>query len=71
MDRRCYEELLGERKNMELTYEDRIAQLQDQHAEVNDSSVYSVWCTMHCIAQNSQFVSSCYLFTVALHEHVR
>lgn len=34
MDRRCYEELLDERKNMELTYEERIAQLQDQHAEV-------------------------------------
>lgn len=38
MDRRCYEELLGERKNMELTYEDRISQLQDQHAEVGDYS---------------------------------
>ena len=35
MDRRCYEELLDERKNMELTYEERIAQLQDQHAEVS------------------------------------
>lgn len=34
MDRRCYEQLLDERKNMELTYEERIAQLQDQHAEV-------------------------------------
>lgn len=34
MDRRCYEELLDERKNMELTYEERIAQLQDQHSEV-------------------------------------
>ena len=34
MDRRCYEELLDERKNMELTYEERIAQLQDQHTEV-------------------------------------
>ncbi|CAM9245094.1 unnamed protein product [Scytosiphon promiscuus] len=33
MDRRCYEELLDERKNMELTYEERIAQLQDQHSE--------------------------------------
>ncbi|CAM9408970.1 unnamed protein product [Ectocarpus fasciculatus] len=33
MDRRCYGELLDERKNMELTYEERIAQLQDQHAE--------------------------------------
>lgn len=37
MDRRCYEELLDERKNMELTYEERIAQLQDQHAEVGAS----------------------------------
>lgn len=36
MDRRCYEELLDERKNMELTYEERIAQLQDQHSEVRD-----------------------------------
>lgn len=34
MDRRCYEQLLDERKSMELTYEERIAQLQDQHAEV-------------------------------------
>ena len=34
MDHRCYEELLNERKNMELTYEERIAHLQDQHAEV-------------------------------------
>ncbi|CAM9162267.1 unnamed protein product [Pylaiella littoralis] len=33
MDRRCYEELLDERKNMELTYDDRIARVQDQHAE--------------------------------------
>lgn len=37
MDRRCYEELLDERKNMELTYEERIAQLQDQHAEVSNN----------------------------------
>lgn len=34
MDHRCYEELLNERKNMELTYEERIAHLQDQHTEV-------------------------------------
>lgn len=34
MDRQCYEELLDERKNMELQYEERIAQLQDRHAEV-------------------------------------
>lgn len=37
MDRRCYEELLDERKNMELQYEERIAQLQDHHAEVTRS----------------------------------
>lgn len=41
MDRRCYEELLDERKNMELTYEERIAQLQDQHTEVRPSSSFS------------------------------
>lgn len=41
MDRRCYEELLDERKNMELTYEERIAQLQDQHAEVRLSFLVS------------------------------
>lgn len=35
IDRRCYEELLGERRNMELAYEEKIAQLQDQHAEVS------------------------------------
>lgn len=39
MDHRCYEELLNERKNMELTYEERIAHLQDQHAEV---SIYPI-----------------------------
>lgn len=41
MDRRCYEELLDERKNMELTYEERIAQLQDQHAEVRQAFLSS------------------------------
>lgn len=40
MDRRCYEELLDERKNMELTYEERIAQLQDQHAEVRHTRFF-------------------------------
>lgn len=38
IDRRCYEELLDERKNMELKYEERIAQLQDQQAEVGSNS---------------------------------
>lgn len=34
MDRRCYEELLGERKDMELAYEERLTQLQETHSEV-------------------------------------
>lgn len=34
-NRRAYEDLLDEKKIMELNYEDRITQLQDQHAEAS------------------------------------
>lgn len=34
MDQKSYEELLEERKSMEVAYEQRVAQLQEQHAEV-------------------------------------
>lgn len=53
MDRRCYEELLDERKNMELTYEERIAQLQDQHAEVRWAFCSFLVFFFPCLAYNS------------------
>lgn len=34
MDRRSYQELQEERKNMEVAYDERIARLRAQHAEV-------------------------------------
>lgn len=49
MDRRSYEELLEERKNMELTYEDKISKLQDQHGEVRDPVVCSSPSTYTCM----------------------
>lgn len=34
VDHKCYEELVDERKKMEELFEERISQLEEQHAEV-------------------------------------
>ena len=42
IERRNYEDLLDEKNNMELAYEDRITQLQNQQAEASSAE----WCSI-------------------------